>query len=124
MVQKEVETIIVGGGIAGLGCARTLQDNNRPFLLITENVGGRILTSKDRKVNYGAYYVGNDYTNVLKYVEKKRILVPLGVEFHRRDRGYFLLNYRFLLNFRQFMRLMFYYYENLKFIIKSSKKSV
>jgi len=95
MVQKEVETIIVGGGIAGLGCARTLQDNNHPFLLITENIGGRILTSKDGTVNYGAYYVGDDYYHVLKYVKKKRRLAPLDVEFHQRKRAYFLLNCRF-----------------------------
>lgn len=68
------KTIIVGAGIAGLGCARTLYDNHEDFLLISENIGGRILMSKDGKVPYGAYFIANDYKHTQKYFHKERKL--------------------------------------------------
>ena len=58
------ETIIVGAGIAGLACARRLHDARHPFLMIAENMGGRIQRSRDGAVNLGAYYVRADYTHV------------------------------------------------------------
>lgn len=99
------DTIIIGGGISGLSCARKLHDNNKSFLLITKDIGGRILTSEDGNINYGAYYVGNDYTNVLKFVKKGRRLATLGIEFHKQRRSYFLFNYRSLLSLGQFLKL-------------------
>jgi len=54
------ETIIIGGGISGLACARRLYDRGRPFLLITQNIGGRIRPSTTGAVNLGAYYVRSD----------------------------------------------------------------
>lgn len=71
---RRYETVIVGGGIAGLACARRLHDAGRPFLLITEDVGGRIRASTDGAVNLGAYYVRSDYSHVNRYVDRgKRI---------------------------------------------------
>ena len=66
------ETVIVGGGIAGLACARRLYDAERSFLLITEDVGGRIRTSTDGAVNVGAYYVRADYDHVNRFVDRGR----------------------------------------------------
>jgi len=66
------ETVIIGGGIAGLACGRQLQDRQRPFLLITEEVGGRICTSADGTVNLGAYYVTSDYRHVNRFVDRGR----------------------------------------------------
>jgi glycine/D-amino acid oxidase-like deaminating enzyme len=66
------ETVIVGGGIAGLACARRLAENRRGFLLITEDVGGRIRASRDGSVNLGAYYVRDDYLHVNAFVERGR----------------------------------------------------
>ncbi len=62
----------MGGGIAGLACARRLHDSRRPFLLITEDVGGRIRTSADGTLNLGAYYVRGDYSHVNRYLERGR----------------------------------------------------
>jgi hypothetical protein len=71
-LARRYETVIVGGGIAGLACARRLHDSQRPFLLITEDVGGRIRVSKDGAVNLGAYYVRSDYSHVNRYVDRGR----------------------------------------------------
>ncbi|MDH3260169.1 MAG: NAD(P)-binding protein [Acidimicrobiia bacterium] len=66
------ETVIIGGGIAGLACGRRLQDRQRPFLLITETIGGRIRSSADGTVNLGAYYVRSDYRHVNRFVDRGR----------------------------------------------------
>ncbi len=65
-------TIIVGAGIAGLACARRLHNAQRPFLVISENVAGRVQRSGDGVVNLGAYYVRGDYTHVNRYVQLGR----------------------------------------------------
>jgi glycine/D-amino acid oxidase-like deaminating enzyme len=71
-LSRRVETVIVGGGIAGLACARRLHDEGSSFLLITEDVGGRIRPSADGAVNLGAYYVRSDYNHVEAYVARGR----------------------------------------------------
>ncbi|MBK5267683.1 MAG: FAD-dependent oxidoreductase [Acidimicrobiia bacterium] len=86
------ETVIVGGGIAGLACARRLHDRQGPFLLISESVGGRVRRSADGTANLGAYYVRADYTHVNQFVDRGRrirrrdILRGVGAEsFSRSD---------------------------------------
>lgn len=71
-MKGHYETVIIGGGIAGLACARRLHDSGRPFLLVTENVGGRVRTSRDGIVNLGAYYVKDDYEHVNEFVDRGR----------------------------------------------------
>jgi glycine/D-amino acid oxidase-like deaminating enzyme len=66
------ETVIIGGGIAGLACARRLHDSGRSFVLITEDVGGRVRASGDGSVNLGAYYVKGDYEHVNQFVDRGR----------------------------------------------------
>ncbi len=68
MSKKIVDTIIVGAGISGLACAKKLQENDIDFIIISENIGGRILTSEDGTINYGAFFVCADYNHVLKHV--------------------------------------------------------
>ena len=70
MVKNSYETVIVGGGISGLACARRLIEKGRDFLLISEDIGGRILTSKDGDANLGAFFVYSDFYHFLKYVKK------------------------------------------------------
>lgn len=91
MGNKTVETIIIGAGVAGLGCARHLAKHKRDFLVITENIGGRIATSDNGRVNYGAYFVLSNYKHILSFVEKGQKLHPFFVEFHdKRNRYYHL----------------------------------
>ena len=73
--MREVETLIIGGGISGLACADTLTRNRyRDFVLVSPDVGGRIYTSNNGRVNYGAYYVRRDYHHMLPHVTRKRRL--------------------------------------------------
>ena len=71
-VPPRHETVIIGAGIAGLACGRRLCDRQRPFLLITENVGGRVRVSQTGNVNLGAYYVMGDYSHVNRFVDRGR----------------------------------------------------
>lgn len=66
--EAEWDTIIVGAGMSGLGCARRLYDSGRRFLLVSPEVGGRVRLSPDGLVNYGAYYVTTDYRHTLPLV--------------------------------------------------------
>ncbi len=76
------ETVIIGGGIAGLACARQLRDSRHPFLIITKDVGGRICRSTDGAANLGAYYVRGDYSHVNRFVDRGR-----RIKRHRIQRG-------------------------------------
>ena len=78
--MEQVETIIVGGGISGLACARRLFHLGQDFRLISDRLGGRMLTSPQGH-NLGAAYVTRDYAHVLPFVEN---LAPV----HIRDIHY------------------------------------
>jgi glycine/D-amino acid oxidase-like deaminating enzyme len=73
-----LETLIIGGGISGLGCARQLCDAGRPFLLVTDRLGGRMHHSPDGTMNFGACYITADYRHIQRYVRR-------GYRFRLRD---------------------------------------
>ncbi|MDH3250265.1 MAG: NAD(P)-binding protein, partial [Acidimicrobiia bacterium] len=100
------ETIIVGAGIAGLACARRLHDAGRRFLLVSENVGGRLHRSSDGTVNLGAYYVRADYTHVTRYVRPGRRINRLVTRRHDGDTAYGYWNPRLMLHSKEAARLL------------------
>lgn len=63
-----VESIIIGGGVSGMACGKTLHEHGKDFLLLTREHGGRMLTSQSHVVNYGASYVTSDYENILPFM--------------------------------------------------------
>jgi thioredoxin reductase len=67
----EKKTIIIGGGIAGLSCALRLQEVNEDFLIITDNLGGRLKYSV-KKINNGAYFVMKSYKNAGNLISRGR----------------------------------------------------
>jgi len=91
MKNEIVDTIIIGAGVAGLGCAHELAKHKKDFLIITENVGGRICTSDDGSINYGAYFVLNNYKHILPFVKLGKKLHPFFVEFHDKKNRYYHL---------------------------------
>jgi len=100
------ETIIIGAGIAGLACARSLFEAQRPFLVIAENVGGRIRRSDDGAVNLGAYYVRADYTHVNRYVELGRRFGTMAVRRHDAEDSYTFWDRRLVLHGLQAARFV------------------
>jgi hypothetical protein len=72
---ERIETVIVGGGVAGLGCARALHRAGREFKLGSDRLGGRLHTGPTG-LNLGAAYATSDYRHVLGFVERgPRILM-------------------------------------------------
>lgn len=106
LVSGSHDTIIIGGGISGLACARHLCDRGRQFLLITENIGGRIRPSAAGRVNLGAYYVRSDYRHVNRFVERGRPINRLGVARHDHNGSYDYWNHRLLLHLPQAGRFL------------------
>jgi glycine/D-amino acid oxidase-like deaminating enzyme len=120
MVRSHQSVIIIGGGIAGLASARRLHDEGRSFLLITEDIGGRIRTSEDGAVNLGAYYVSRDYSHVNEFVNRgrriRRRTILRGSEdgsFSRSDLP-LLLHPAQALRFRRLIRRFHRHYESFK----------
>jgi hypothetical protein len=105
MSIKIVDTIIIGAGISGLACAKKLQDNDRDFIILTENVGGRILTSKDGTANYGAFFVCSDYYHVLQHIKIKSRIKLSDFCFHN-DKTYVLFEPSLLAYTFQFMKII------------------
>jgi len=92
MTEKEIETIIIGGAVSGLACARKLQENNKKFLLISKDIGGRITTSKDGKINYGAFFITGEYNHMKKWVNKEKRIKLTDLCFHTKNKKYSLFD--------------------------------
>ncbi len=72
--MKHYKTIIIGGGMSGLACAKRLNEENKDFLLISKDLGGRMRCSDDYSVPYGAAYGTYKYKNILKIADKEERL--------------------------------------------------
>jgi len=103
-----------------LACARRLHDGGRSFLLITENIGGRIRTSTDGAVSLGAYYVTRDYVHVNQFADRgrriKRRPILRGADdgsFSRSDLS-LLIHLPQTLRFRRLIRQFHRHYEMFK----------
>lgn len=68
------ETVIVGGGAAGMNCALELKKAGKPYLLLSDYLGGRILNDDDLHMNYGAVFFFGNYDNMLD--PEKNIIQP------------------------------------------------
>jgi glycine/D-amino acid oxidase-like deaminating enzyme len=75
-------TIIVGGGVAGMSCAMRLLDARQDFLLITEDLGGRVKYAQRAKVNFGAYFMMGNYANARQVLTTGAWINPLDACFH------------------------------------------
>ncbi|MBI4407897.1 MAG: FAD-dependent oxidoreductase [Candidatus Kerfeldbacteria bacterium] len=104
------QVVIIGGGVAGLGCASALNAAGIPFTLITKDVGGRITENSNHTVNYGAYYITADYNHILPLVKRLHRISLLNFQFHHPGQAYSMLGLRAmhylpqLLRFRQLLR--------------------
>lgn len=87
----QTKTIIIGGGIAGMSCAMRLLEAGQDFLLITDNLGGRIQYSAQAGVNFGAYFVMSSYTHAKKLLTRGTWINPANACFHNSDTERFSL---------------------------------
>ena len=105
-LERSRATIIVGAGIAGLACARRLAEAQQPFLVVGDNVGGRIWRSRDGVVNLGAYFVRADYHHVNRLVKRGRRIKALAARCHDLYGSYTLWDRRLLLHLPQAARFL------------------
>lgn len=76
------DAVIIGAGSAGLSCAYTLKDAGADFRLVSETMGGRIVYDRAAGVNFGAYFVMNNYHNAKKLVTRRTWINPFSCRFH------------------------------------------
>ena len=67
-MKEHFETVIIGGGVSGLSCARRLHAGSRSFVVVTDRLGGRMYHSADGEMNFGATYISEDYENISQFV--------------------------------------------------------
>ncbi len=104
---KIYDTIIVGAGISGIGCAHGLLKNGyKNFKIISPNIGGRITESDSGTVEYGAYYIMDIYHHTKEFVQKGRKIHPMKVLFHNRNTMYPLLHKKFFHHIYQYLKLV------------------
>jgi len=106
MTTKTHDTIIVGAGISGLACAKRLHEHGKDFLILSKDIGGRILTSNDGSVNYGAFFACSDYHHVLQYVKLRSRIKLSDFCFHDNNKWFVLYEPKLLLYLFQFMKVL------------------
>ncbi len=105
MSQSVHDTIIIGAGVSGLACATQLEREHVDFLVISKDIGGRILKSTDGLINYGAFFICNDYDNVLPFVTVKKRIKLRDFCFHEKNRTYPLYDSQFIPLIPQFIKI-------------------
>ena len=121
MAVNTYKTIIIGAGISGLGCAHKLLENIYDnFRIISSDIGGRILESKSKDVEYGAYYIMSIYHNTASFVKRGRRIKPTNLIFHKNNHTYGIFDKKIFTHFFQLIKLIFIlrkfkkYYESFK----------
>lgn len=99
------KAIVVGGGSAGIACALHLQGAGVDYVMITDQLGGRIRYFEKERVNLGAYFVMKNYRHARKLVIEGQRINPLKVMFHNSDTEYYpTLSLKALLDLPDFIR--------------------
>ena len=63
------ETVVVGGGIAGMSCALKLKEAGHEVAIVTDELGGRVCYDPEVKSNFGAVFFMENYENSKKIVD-------------------------------------------------------
>ena len=71
-MEKHYPIIVIGAGAAGIAAASELKKHGKEFIIISPDIGGRILTSADGRVNYSACIIGGDNANIAQRVTLTR----------------------------------------------------
>jgi hypothetical protein len=125
MTKSTYETIIIGAGIAGLACAYHLKKHHHDFLLISKDIGGRILSSHDGTTNYGAFFVCSDYDNVLPFVTIQKRIRLHDFCFHENQTTYILYEPKHIFYLPEFVKIKRHLYRfrnHLRTLRKTTEK--
>lgn len=68
-IRMDAKTIVVGGGMAGMSCAKRLRENGQDVLLVTEHLGGRVYYDPKLKSNFGAVFCMANYKHSLEILD-------------------------------------------------------
>jgi len=123
MSQSFHDALIIGAGISGLACATRLEREHIDFCLISKDIGGRILQSKDGLVNYGAFFVCKDYDKVLPFVTVKKRIRLRDFCFHDKNSTYALHEPRLIPFIPQFIKIERHLLRFKKHVYKLRKNS-
>lgn len=91
-LKKRYKTIVIGAGSGGLSCALKLLDGGEDFLVISDTLGGRLCYSEQEKMNYGAYFIMQNYHNASRLVIREDMLNRLDAGFHGPNGSFSLLS--------------------------------
>lgn len=103
--MKVFDAIIIGGGVSGMACGKTLHEKEVDFLLLTKEIGGRMQTSQSHEVNYGASYITSDYKNVMRSMGGREKIKKSDCYFHNGDVPVSFFRWRTLLELPGLIRL-------------------
>lgn len=118
-METKVDTLIVGGGMAGMFCALRLQEAGLPYLVVTERLGGRVMYKSEYRMNFGAVFYFENEPNIRKVLAPgPRLLTsPWQIQFHLSDHdSYSCLSFRMfkslwqVLGFRRFIKTFVTHY--------------
>src|SRR3989338_2964217 len=124
MAADTYKTIIIGAGISGIGCAHKLLENKQDFKIISPDVGGRIIESDSKTVEYGAYYVMDIYHNTASFVKIGERIKPTKLIFHKSNHSYTLFDKKLFTHLPQLIRLILILYKFKRHYEKFKKRSV
>ena len=105
--MQKVKVAIIGGGVAGLMCARELEKKGvKDFVVISKDIGGRVICSSNRKVNYGAYFVTKTYKNLKPFLQFLRPIRKKDCLFVKSRKIYTIFSFHFVPNIFSYLRLI------------------
>ena len=60
------ENVVIGAGMAGMACSSKLYEHGCDVLLVSKDIGGRVLYDSKTKCNFGAVFVMENYVRSRK----------------------------------------------------------
>ena len=123
MKSRKIETIIIGGGISGLSCAKKLHSAGKEFLVITKDIGGRMKASESFVANYGAAYVTEDYHHVLPLVKKGERMRIRDFYYYTGKKFSNLLSLRRVTYYFKILKLIYFSWRIRQHLLKYRKKA-